>query len=170
MSRAAWVTAPDVDAAADAPRVDPGREDALDEAMELIHFGFRRVVEEPDALLARHGMGRLHHRVLYVVGRNAGIRVLELAQLLGVSKQALHGPLTDLRRAALVAHVVDPTDGRARALELTATGKRFERTLARLQHERFAEAFDAAGPEAERCWRAVMDRLGGGRRLRRDPR
>jgi DNA-binding MarR family transcriptional regulator len=147
---------------------DTAEEEArLDGAMELIHFAFRRVVAGPDALLGAHGMGRLHHRVLYVLGKNPGIRVLELADLLGVSKQAIHGPLAELRGRELVDDAVDPDDGRARILRLTPQGERFERRLARLQHDAFREAFAQAGPEAEAAWRRVSDLLGGGRRLRR---
>ena len=140
---------------------------ALDDAMELIHFAFRRVVEGPDALLGDHGLGRLHHRVLYVLGKNPGLRVLELADLLGVSKQAIHGPLGDLRDRELVDDTVDPDDARARSLRLTSAGARFERRLASLQHAAFEAAFDAAGPRAESAWREVSDLLGGHRRLRR---
>lgn len=143
------------------------REAALDDAMELIHFAFRRVVAGPDALLAQNGMGRLHHRLLYVLGKNPGLRVLELADILGVSKQAIHGPLGDLKDRELVDDAVDPNDGRARTLQLTAAGTRFERRLAALQHAAFEEAFAEAGRDAEDAWRRVSDLLGGGRRLRR---
>ena len=71
--------------------IDPGRAE-LDEAIELMHFGHRRLVEEPDRMLARQGLGRVHHRVLYWVGRVPGLKVGDLLPILEVSKQALNRP------------------------------------------------------------------------------
>jgi DNA-binding MarR family transcriptional regulator len=142
-------------------------EPALDEAMELIHFAFRRVVAAPDRALERRGMGRLHHRLLYVIGKNPSIDVGQTTELLGVTKQAAHGPLKELIDAELVRVVRPAEDRRRKTLSLTAEGARFERHLAALQHAVFAEAFEACGAAAVDGWRAVMDTLGAGRRLRR---
>ncbi|HJL15668.1 MAG TPA: MarR family winged helix-turn-helix transcriptional regulator [Sandaracinaceae bacterium LLY-WYZ-13_1] len=142
------------------------RERSLDEAMELIHFAFRRVVEAPDRALAKRGMGRLHHRLLYVVGKNPGIDIGHTCELLGITKQATHGPLRDLLEADLVEVVRPAEDRRRKTLSLTAEGERFERHLAALQHEVFAEAFQRCGADAVEGWREVMDTLGAGRRLR----
>ncbi len=141
-------------------------EPALDEAMELIHFAFRRVVEAPDRALAKRGMGRLHHRILFVVGKNAGIDIGQITELLGITKQGIHGPLRDLVDAALVEVVRPDEDRRRKTLELTASGARFERHLARLQHAVFAEAFQRRSEAEVEGWREVMDTLAAGRRLR----
>ena len=142
-------------------------EPALDEAMELIHFAFRRVVEAPDRALEKRGMGRLHHRVLYVVGKNPGIDIGQITELLGITKQGMHGPLKDLVDDGLVEVVRPEADRRRKTLTLTAEGARFERHLAHLQHAVFASAFQACDPAAVEGWREVMDTLGGGRRLAR---
>lgn len=138
----------------------------LDEAMELIHFAFRRVVEAPDRVLEARGMGRLHHRLLYVIGKNPGIDVTQTLDLLGITKQAGNAPLRELVDADLVRVVRPSEDRRRKLLTLTPAGKRFERRLAQLQHRVFAQAFTEAGPDAVEGWRVVMDRLGAGRRLR----
>lgn len=141
-------------------------EGVLDEAMELIHFAFRRVVEAPDRVLEARGMGRLHHRLLYVIGKNPRIDVRNMLELLGITKQAGNAPLRELVSAELVRVERPVEDRRKKLLALTAAGKRFERRLAHLQHAAFAEAFARVGPDAVEAWRAVMDHLGGGRRLR----
>jgi len=138
----------------------------LDEAMELIDFAFRRIVEAPDRELARRGMGRLHHRLLYVIGHNPGIDVRQTGELLGISKQAVHGPLRDLVEEDLVEVERPSSDRRRKLLTLTVAGKAFERRLAEMQHAVFAEAFERAGPRAVEAWCQVMDALGAGRRLR----
>ena len=141
----------------------------LDEAMELLHFAFRRVIEEPDSLLGDRGYGRLHHRLLYVIGKNRGLAVGELVELLGVTKQAVHAPLRDLIDVGLVEVQRARGDRRVKRLALTATGRRYERRLSRAEHRVIAEAFERAGPAAVEGWRRVMNALGQGRRLRAPP-
>jgi len=138
----------------------------LDEAMELMHFAWRRVITEPDRILEERGLGRLHHRVLYVVGKNSGLAVGELIELLGVTKQALHVPVKELTKAGLLRISRAKGDRRIKTLELTVDGRHYERRLARAEHRVFAEAFARAGPRAVRGWSAVMNALGLGRRLR----
>jgi len=78
---------------------DHSRESELTLAIALMHFGFRKMIEEPDRLLARRGFGRVHHRVLFFVARRPGLSVGELLAILDVSKQSLHRPMQDLLRA-----------------------------------------------------------------------
>jgi DNA-binding MarR family transcriptional regulator len=137
---------------------------ADDEAIELLYFAHRALVTEPDRLLARRGLGRVHHRILYCVARNPGIAIGHLGRVLGVSKQAVHPPLATLVEGGLVARTVDPTNRRVRTLRLTAAGARLEARLAALQRGRFAQAFGVAGPAAEASWREVMRLLGSARR------
>ncbi len=80
----------------------------LDDPPALLFFGFRAVTAEPDRILAERGLGRVHHRILYFVGRSPGIRVGALLTTLGVSRQALNRPLRALLRAGLVESAVPP--------------------------------------------------------------
>jgi DNA-binding MarR family transcriptional regulator len=140
--------------------------DPLDEAMELMHFGFRCVVAGPDRLLATRGYGRVHHRILFVVGRNPGLSVGDLLALLGVTKQAISSPLRRLVEDGLVSAEAAADSKRRKSLVLTSAGTKFERRVSDLQRKRFAEAFARVGAAAERGWREVMDDLAEGGRLR----
>ncbi len=144
----------------------PSAIEPLDEAMELIHVGFRRVVAGPDRLLATRGYGRVHHRILFVVGRNPGLSVSDLLALLDVTRQAISGPLRRLVLDGLVSAEASSSSRRRKSLTLTPAGVRYERRVSDLQRKRFAEAFERVGAEAERGWRAVMDDLAEGGRLR----
>jgi len=130
-----------------------------DEAIELIYFAWRELVSEPDRLLARRGLSRVHHRIIYCVARGPGITIGGLCRVLGVSKQALHQPLTALIDAGLVGRAVDPTNRRIRRLNLTTRGAQLEERLAAVQRARFERAFRTAGPTAEAHWRRVMKLL-----------
>ena len=132
----------------------------LDDPSALLFFGFRALTAEPDRMLAVRGLGRVHHRIMYFVGRTPGIRVGALQATLGVSKQALNRPLRTLLTSKLVEATVPPGNRRTKELRLTPAGARLERRLGAAQRRRFERAFRAAGEEAERGWREVMRRLG----------
>jgi DNA-binding MarR family transcriptional regulator len=129
------------------------------EPLALLHFAFRAVVSGPDAVLARRGLGRVHHRILFFVARAPAMSVGELTAVLGITKQALHRPLQELVRGKLVELRPDPMSGRVRRLRLTATGAALERRLSGEQRRLFADAFRQAGPSAAAGWRAVMHAL-----------
>lgn len=133
--------------------------DALFEAIELFHFAFRAFTALPDEILAERGLGRVHHRILYFVARTPGQRVNELLATLGVSKQALHGPLKQLLDSGLVEMAPDEHDRRARRLILTAEGDRLEQQLSETQRALLAQVFQHKGAAAEQGWRQVMMEL-----------
>src|SRR5258706_5534714 len=129
---------------------DQSRESDLTLAIALMHFGFRKMIEEPDRLLARRGFGRVHHRVLFFVARRPGLSVGELLAILDVSKQSLHRPMQDLLRARMLDAVVDPANRRAKRLSLTTKGRAFESELSRIQRRLFARAVARTGSDAPR--------------------
>ncbi|MBT9540242.1 MarR family transcriptional regulator [Thiobacillus sp.] len=135
------------------------RERELNEALEALHFTFRAVVAKPDAVLAEHGLSRVHHRILYFVGRNPGLSVNELLAILNVSKQSLNAPLRQLIDQELVAWAPDPADRRVKRLRLAKKGAKLEEILSGDQRRRFERAFRQAGKESEAAWRKVMHLL-----------
>ena len=81
---------------------DADRRRQLDGAVELTHFAFRAMTARPDALLASRGLSRVHHRILHFVLRLPAPSVSALLRTLGVTKQALNGPLRDLYAQKLI--------------------------------------------------------------------
>jgi len=141
----------------------PSRAARLNEALELMYFGFKRLVDAPDRLLARRGLSRMHHRVLYFIARRPGLSVSELRERLEVTKQALHRPLRDLLRRRLVTVSEGREDRRLRRLILSASGAALEAHLSGMQRAQLARIFGGAGPSAEAGWRRVMARMGAQR-------
>lgn len=133
--------------------------DSLNVALELFHFAFRAFTSGPDAILAEHGLQRVHHRILYFVGRNPAISVNALLKILGVSKQALNGPLRALKELDLIAATPDEFDKRIKRLTLSEQGQALENQLSQSQRELMADVFHDAGAEAEQQWRAIMLKL-----------
>ena len=139
--------------------IDLNRQAELRTAIETFFFAYRAFTAPPDRVLAERGLGRVHHRVLYFVGREPGITVSALLAVLGVSKQALNGPLRVLVERGLVATAPDGQDGRVKRLTLTLPGVQLEGQLSGTQMEMLEKVFVEAGPAAEAAWRAVMARL-----------
>lgn len=129
---------------------------AIDESVELMYWGMRVFTAGPDAVLAARGLGRVHHRVLYCVAKRPGMRVGELADVLGISRQALHRTLRELVERALIESERAEESARERALVLTRDGTELERRLANEQRKRLLDAERTLGAEAMAGFRAVM--------------
>ncbi len=132
------------------------REGRLREAIELFYFAYRAFTSGPDRILERRGLGRVHHRILYFVGRNPDIAVNQLLEILAVSKQALNAPLRRLLQDRLVTMRPDPRDRRYKRLRLSDEGGRLEALLTGTQMEHLAAVFAAAGARSENAWMSVM--------------
>lgn len=139
--------------------LDLNRRRELDAAVELTHFAFRAMTARPDALLASRGLSRVHHRILHFVLRLPLPSVTALLRTLGVSKQALNGPLRDLYAQKLITYTRSPDDARVKHLSLTPEGRKLEGRLSALQRAQFQAIFEAEGAAAEAAWKAVMRRL-----------
>ena len=55
--------------------IDQSNTPELRAAVESLFFGYRAFTSRPDRLLAQRGLGRVHHRILYFVGRQPQIAV-----------------------------------------------------------------------------------------------
>jgi DNA-binding MarR family transcriptional regulator len=135
------------------------REDELNQALVLLHFAFRTVIARPDAILESHGLSRVHHRILYFVGRNPSLSVNDLLKILGVSRQSLNGPLQQLIGMSLIQAEPDERDSRIKRLSLSKSGQSLETILSGDQRQRFAKVFSDLGSKDEAAWRRVMARL-----------
>jgi DNA-binding MarR family transcriptional regulator len=141
--------------------LNPLRQNELDDALDLFHFAWRTIVAQPDRLLARQGLSRVHHRILYFIRRNPNLSVNGLVEVLGTSKQALHPALRALQERKLVMALPSPEDRRIKRLSLTPKGKAFEEVLSGDQRARLEQAFSALGAAKEKAWREMMNRIGG---------
>lgn len=135
------------------------RQTELRDAIELLFFGYRAFTAPPDRILEQRGLGRVHHRILYFVGRSPGLSVNALLTTLRITKQALNAPLRQLVEMRLVSVERSKDDGRVREIALTAAGRALEAQLSGTQTKRLAAVFELAGGDAEAGWRSVMQAL-----------
>lgn len=139
--------------------IDLKRQDELRGAIEAFYFAYRGFTDRADRILERRGLGRVHHRILYFIGRRPDVSVRGLLDLLAVSKQALNAPLRQLLEMNLVSAAADPADRRVKKLRLTPEGLRLEAELTGAQMRHLKAAFDHLAPEQEQGWREVMREL-----------
>ena len=138
--------------------IDPSplREEDLRQGIELLFYAYRDFTGEPDAILDKYDLGRAHHRVIYFVGRNPGITVTELLEILRITKQSLSRVLGHLLETDFIRQRADPADRRRKQLTLSDKGKALEHELTSTQMERFARAYREAGAEAVEGFRRVL--------------
>jgi DNA-binding MarR family transcriptional regulator len=132
------------------------REEELRQGIELLFFAYRDFTSDPDAILARDGLGRAHHRAIYFVGRRPGITVAELLAILRITKQSLGRVLKQLIARGHLEQRTGTRDRRQRPLYLTPAGIELERQLTETQRARVARAYREAGPEAVAGYRKVL--------------
>ncbi len=116
--------------------------------IELLFFAYRDFVSDPDAVLEQLGFGRAHHRVVHFVGRDPGMTVAQLLDILRITKQSLGRVLKDLIDKGYVFQKEGETDRRQRLLHLTEAGEELRQRL--------------MAPQMSRIRRAVTETSGNG--------
>lgn len=127
------------------------REQELNRALEALHFTFCAVIKKPDEQLARLGLARAHHRILYFIGHRPNSSVLDILKAMQVSKQYLNRPLAQLIQRGFVTMERDSQDRRIKRLALGVSGQKLEEQLSGQQRRRFAEVFAETGSAAEQA-------------------
>ena len=108
--------------------------------VELLFFAYRDFVADPDHILEGLGFGRAHHRVLHFVGREPGLTVARLLDILQITKQSLARVLKELIDKNYVFQKEGEVDRRQRLLHLTEQGEALRQKLMAPQVERFRRA------------------------------
>jgi DNA-binding MarR family transcriptional regulator len=127
----------------------PGDGTPLD-VMGLFYFAYRDFVGDADALLARQGFGRAHHRVLYFVNLKPGMPVADLLDILKITKQSLARVLRQLIDNGYIEQKTGDADRRQRLLHATEKGRRFFEVLSATQTSRIDAAIAALPDDGKR--------------------
>ena len=127
--------------------------------IELLFFAYRDFVSDPDQILGEFGFGRAHHRVMHFVGRDPGMTVAQLLDILRITKQSLGRVLKQLIDKGYVYQKEGETDRRQRLLFLTDEGAALRERLLAPQMERIRRALAGSGREAGLHYREVLHNL-----------
>jgi len=135
------------------------REEELRQCIELLFFAYRDFTAGPDEILKEYNFGRAHHRVIHFIGRNQGMTVSELLDILRITKQSLSRVLNALVERGFVEQRPGVVDRRQRLLYLTEEGKQLEQKISAVQRNQVAKAFVQAGGDAVAGYRKVLSGL-----------
>ncbi|MGQ0486025.1 MAG: MarR family winged helix-turn-helix transcriptional regulator [Hyphomicrobiales bacterium] len=127
--------------------------------IELLFFAYRDFVSDPDELLRELGFGRAHHRVVHFAGREPGMTVAELLDILRITKQSLSRVLKDLIDKGYVYQKEGENDRRQRLLYLTAAGEALRQRLMAPQIARIRRALQQSGNGADQHYRDILYHL-----------
>jgi DNA-binding MarR family transcriptional regulator len=128
----------------------------LADHLMTFHIAYRNLVAGPDVILARVGLGRAHHRVLFIVARDPGITMGNLSEQLRVTAQALHKTLKQLVSAKMVLIDKCEIDARVKRLRLTDSGRRLEKRVTGLQIDIFRRTSERLGTKNLANWSTCM--------------
>lgn len=128
--------------------------------MQAFFMAYQAFTGRPDEMLARRGLSRVHHRILFFLARSPALSITQLLACLDVSKQALNIPLRQLQEMQLVVSATAEDDKRKRQLQLSPEGARLEASLRRAQVKLLQRCQEEAGEQAFAGWLAVNDALG----------
>ncbi|MEG3166502.1 MarR family transcriptional regulator [Sphingomonas sp. PB2P19] len=141
------------------PRAQYLREDGIRGGMDLLMFAHRSHLTHADDSLAKKGLGRAHHRILYFVARKPGATISQLNDTLGVTKQSFSRVIRELIGANLVALRVGDRDRRQRLVFLTEDGGRLEAELFAEMRQNMERAYTASGEQAVQGYWTMMQNL-----------
>ena len=89
----------------------------------LLARATRRIIEAERPLLDAHGVSMWAYAALTLLARGSAPTQLALAEAMGYDKSRLIKILDGLEAEGLITRSPDPTDRRARVVELTAQGR-----------------------------------------------
>lgn len=135
------------------------KDDELIEGLELLEFALQRLLADLEDILKELGLGRSHQRLLHFIGRQPGITMAELLQIVPLTKQSQSRLLKELTAKDLIAQTQGVSDRRQRLLTLTERGRNVDRQLNDLLRRRLAIAYRAAGAEAVAGYHQVLEGL-----------
>ena len=127
----------------------------LRDAMKAFFHAYQAFTDKPDEMLARRGLARVHHRILFFVALYPALSIKDLLACLDVTKQAINIPLRQLIEMGLIATDTASHDKRVKELRLTEEGRKLEEALHREQARLLMQAFAEAGQDATDGWLKV---------------
>ena len=144
------------------------QEETLRKGIELLFYAYRDFTNEAGTVLFDIGLGRAHHRVIYFVGKNPGITVSDLLNILRITKQSLSRVLSRLISEDYIYQKIGTIDKRQRLLFLTPKGDKLETQLTEIQCKRFANAYLQTGATEVAGFENVLNALSDNQPTRKE--
>lgn len=135
------------------------KDEELVEGLELLEFALQSLRGDQTTMLDELGLGRSHQQLLHFIGRRPGVTMMDLLEIVPLTKQSLSRLLKDLTARGLITQTKGKLDRRQRLLELTGEGRALDLRLGDGLRRRLAAAYRAAGAEAVAGYHQVLEGL-----------
>ena len=104
----------------------------IKKVIELLFFSYQDFAAKPDNILEKIQFGRVHHRIIYFVGKKNNITIRDILSILQITKQSLSRVLNQLVNKGYI-NISTGIDKRTKNLSLTQKGINLENKLSRIQ-------------------------------------
>ncbi|MDA0172111.1 MarR family transcriptional regulator [Solirubrobacter taibaiensis] len=125
----------------------------------LLARAMRRIMEAERPLLEAHGMSMWAYVALTLLARGSAPTQLALAEAMGYDKTRLIKILDGLEGDGLITRAPDPSDRRAKVIELTPAGRAKFAAIQKDVHAMEDELLSALGATERKALRTALPRL-----------
>ena len=125
----------------------------------LLARAMRRIMEAERSLLEAHGVSMWAYVALTLLARGPAPTQLALSEAMGYDKTRLIKILDGLEGDGLITRAPDPTDRRARVIELTTKGRDTFAAIQQDVHAMEDELLGALSPSERKALRTALPRL-----------
>ena len=125
----------------------------------LLARAMRRIMEAERPLLEAHGVSMWAYVALTLLARRPAPTQLALAEAMGYDKTRLIRILDGLESDGLISRAPDPSDRRARVIELTAAGRAKFAAIQLDVHAMEDELLSTLGAAERKALRSALPRL-----------
>ena len=125
----------------------------------LLARAMRRIMDAERPLLEAHGVSMWAYVALTLLARGPAPTQLALSEAMGYDKTRLIKILDGLEAQGLVTRAPDPSDRRARVVELTPNGRAKFAAIQRDVHAMEDELLGVLGPAERKALRTALPRL-----------
>jgi len=126
----------------------------------LLHFfAHMGLVADAEPMLAQHGFGRTHHRILYFAHFAPGITVGELLEVLRLTHQSAQRALRQLHQEGYIEFRLSKADRRLKLLHCTQQGDELLSALTVHQNGRVTRAFEQSSSRDVQGYFAVLGKM-----------
>ena len=135
------------------------KEKNLKDVIELLLKAYISSFGDSEKNLKRLSLGKAHQRLVVLIDNNPGIRVVEILNILKITKQSLNRVLQDLIKKELVTQKRGCRDGREKEIYLSKKGLDLAGRIFSSQKRRILSAFKKSSPDEVLYFKKVLKRI-----------
>ncbi len=135
------------------------KEKNLKDVIELLLRAYVSSFSDSEKNLKRVSLGKSHQRLIILIDNYPGIRVVEILNILRITKQSLNRVLQELIKKDLIIQKQGEKDGREKQIYLSKKGVELSNSIFNSQKIRILNAFKKSSPDEVLYFKNVLKRI-----------